>query len=244
MMYSMSVNLPGVGRGNVLTDVCLSVFVMAKVCALVSVCWTVDVVYRRRYVVSIHRQTNSKHCRWQLITVPRCMRRECGSRRQADMSGVWLRTCLCPHLHHLSVYHLCCCCPKPFESRLTHWFLSHQFSELCFLFLHHPTLLTKALIYVFVRSLHLRSAYVMCLIKNLLTYLLTHLFILFICSFICPDRSCYGDVLWMAWAISMKLTSDMIQFWRSRSQQVVEAQILWTPYLMSYLSNLGDTYRE
>jgi len=30
-----------------------------------------------------------------------------------------------------------------------------------------------------------------------------------VCLFVCPDSSCYHDISWTAWAISMKLTGNI-----------------------------------
>ena len=45
---------------------------------------------------------------------------------------------------------------------------------------------------------------------------------------------------------SRSLTDDLIGFWRSKVKVTAgrRGQILWTPYLMNYLSNLDETCRE
>ena len=54
-------------------------------CSLLSCC----LVYRPRYVVTTHQQTNFRRCRWPRITLQHCTRREWGFRRLVDMSGMW-----------------------------------------------------------------------------------------------------------------------------------------------------------
>ena len=60
----------------------------------------------------------------------------------------------------------------------------------------------------------------------------------YLCALFCLDRSCYHDISWVAWEVSMKLsgeysvapTDDPIRFWRprSRSQQAIEVVNAWT----------------
>jgi len=41
-------------------------------------------------------------------------------------------------------------------------------------------------------------------------------------------------------------TDDLIRFWRSKIKVIAanQGQILWTPYLLHYVSSLDETYRE
>ena len=48
----------------------------------------------------------------------------------------------------------------------------------------------------------------------------------FVRSFVPPDRSCYHDISWTAWAVSMKLaapTDYLIGFWRSKVKVIAKA---------------------